>query len=412
MVYEKKYENGLRLVVKKMDGLFSVTSGIMVGTGSAFETDETDGISHFIEHMQFKGTSSKSAFELSDGFDKIGAQVNAFTSKEYTCYYVKSTSDNAEKSFDLLADMFLNSTYPEDEMAREKKVICEEIAMNEDTPDDLCLDVLAQAMYGNNYYGRNILGPEKNVQSFTFDDVKAYKAKRYLPENIVISFAGAISFETADRLVEKYFVSLEKGKFENEPKKIVQNTNSILKTKPIEQVHLAIGYPSFSRSHPLIDALSVANSVLGGGMSSRLFQTVREKLGLAYSVYSYETYYEECGSLNIYAGVNPKNADEAYHAILDCIDKLVKDGITDDEFLRGREQMKSSMLFSQESTSSQMILYGRKMLLENELYDFEKTLGKITGLTKTDVMDAVRLVFGKGEKCIGAVGNTSKPFQL
>ena len=156
MVYEKRYENGLRLVVKEMEGLMSVTMGILVGTGAGVETDAEDGISHFIEHMQFKGTNKRTAFEISDAFDRIGAQVNAFTGKDLTCYYSKCTSDHTTDCFELLSDLFLHSTFPEEEMAREKGVVCEEISMNEDTPEDLCIDLLARAFYGKENYGRNI----------------------------------------------------------------------------------------------------------------------------------------------------------------------------------------------------------------------------------------------------------------
>ena len=164
MVTTKTLPNGVRVITKRMEGLLSVTMGVLVGTGAAFERDEEDGISHFIEHMQFKGTDKFSAFELSDAFDAIGAQVNAFTGKDLTCYYAKSTSDHAKEAFSLLSELFLRSTFPEDEMAREKGVVIEEIGMDEDSPEDLCLDLLSRAAFGNDNYGRNILGPQKNVE--------------------------------------------------------------------------------------------------------------------------------------------------------------------------------------------------------------------------------------------------------
>ena len=213
MIYEKKYENGLRLVVKKMEGLMSVTMGVLVGTGASVETDAEDGISHFIEHMQFKGTQKRNAFEISDAFDRLGAQVNAFTGQDLTCYYSKCTVDHTAACFELLADLFLNATFPEDEMEREKGVVCEEISMNEDTPEDLCLDLLGTAHYGKENYGRNILGSASNVKGFTVDDIYRYKKARYCPENIVISFAGNIDFQTAQALVENYFGALDKGAF-------------------------------------------------------------------------------------------------------------------------------------------------------------------------------------------------------
>lgn len=412
MVYEKRYSNGLRLVVKQMDGLLSVTMGILVGTGSSVETDSEDGISHFIEHMQFKGTKKRNAFEISDAFDRIGAQVNAFTGKDLTCYYSKCTSDHTAEAFEILSDLFLNSTFPEEEMEREKGVVCEEISMNEDTPDDLCFDLLSSAFYGNENYGRNILGPAANVRRFTREDIFRYKSERYCPENIVISFAGGIDMQTAEALVENYFAALEKGDFHRREKNIQNRKLSLIKTKPIEQVHIAIGYPSLPREHALADALQTANSVLGGGMSSRLFQEVREKMGLAYSVYSYVSSFQECGSLIVYAGVNPASADKAYEAIGAVIDQMRKKGITKEEFLRGREQMKSSMLFSQESTPSQMLMYGKYMLFNDKLFDFEGKLESINKVTEADVKDAIALTLNENGKAVGAVGNLDKPFSL
>ena len=412
MEFMKKYDNGLRLVVKKMDGLMSVTMGIIVGAGAAMETDEQDGISHFIEHMQFKGTNKRNAFEISDAFDRIGAQVNAYTGKDATVYYTKSTSDHAATAFEVLADLFLNATYPEDEIAREKGVICEEISMNEDTPEDIALDLLASAMYGKNNYGRNILGPAKNVKSFTLQDVKAYKDAWYRPENIVISFAGVIDFETAQALVENNFGVLEGGKFQKPEKQIQFNYKKVKKGKPIEQTHLAMSYRSIARGHELFDAMQAACGILGGNMSSRLFQEVREKRGLAYSVYSYLSAFEECGTLNIYAGVNPTKVNEAYDAIENVVAELKKNGVTDSEFERSREQMKSSMLFANENTSSQMVLYGKYLLQQNEMLDFEARMKKINQIKKDSLIEAISLTFDEKKRAVAAVYGTGVEFNL
>ena len=412
MVYEKRYDNGLRLVVKKMEGILSVTMGILVGTGAAVESAEEDGISHFIEHMQFKGTTKRNAFEVSDAFDRIGAQVNAFTGKDCTCYYAKTIADYTEEAFEALSDLFLHSTYPEEEIVREKGVICEEISMNEDTPEDLCLDLLSTAYYGKENYGRNILGPAKNVKGFTMAQVEAYKKQRYCPENIVLSFAGGITFEEADALVSKYFSEMQKTPFE---KRILQpklQHKSLIKKKPIEQLHLALGYQAIARGDESAEAMQLLNSVLGGSMSSRLFQEVREKNGLAYSVYSYVSAYEECGSLVIYAGLNAENGDKAYDAITKIVKDLKKEGITDEEFLRGLAQMKASLLFAQENTSTQMLTYGKYMLFNDKLFDFEKKIKKIDSLTKNDVQIAIEKTFDESKKAVAAVGVIDKPFAL
>ncbi len=412
MVQVKKYENGLRLVVKQMQGLLSVTMGILVGTGACVETDAEDGISHFIEHIQFKGTKKRNAFELSDAFDRLGAQVNAFTSKDITCYYSKCTTDHTADCFELLSDLFLHSTFPEEEMKREKGVICEEISMNEDTPEDLCLDLLAEAYYGKENYGRNILGSAKNVKGFTVEDVLRYKKERYCPENIVISFAGGVDMATAQALVESYFGDLEKGNFQERRIRIIDNRKSLLKKKPIEQMHLAIAYPSVPRGDDKEDLVAAINGILGGSMSARLFQEVREKRGLAYSVYSYPSAYPEAATLNIYAGVNPINLTEAYEAITSVIIDMKEKGITEEEFLRSREQMKSGMFFSNESSNSQMLLYGRYMLYYNELFNFEDKLNKINAMTYDEAQEVLRHMFDESNKAIALVGNTDKPLDL
>ena len=414
MVREKRYENGLRVVVKQMPGLYSVTIGIMVGTGGAMESDTEDGISHFIEHMQFKGTLKRNSFEISDAFDKIGAQVNAFTGKDSTCYYTKCTTDHVDAAFEALSDLFLHATYPEDEMEREKGVVCEEISMNEDTPEDLCMDLLARATYGSDNYGRNILGPASNVQGFTVEDIRRYKEARYCPENIVVSFAGGIDFDTAIALIERYFADLPTGKYQKRILNVNRQANSLVKKKPIEQMHFAVSYPSIPLNHELNLATSIMNNVLGGSMSYRLFQEVREKLGLAYSVYSYTSRYAECGSLMIYAGVNPEKADSAYDAVNRVIKEFAEKGITDEEFLRGKEQMKSSTIFGMESTSSQMLLYGKEMLYNDCLYDIDARFEELKMMKKTAVEEALAFTFAnaEGKKSVAVVGNTDKPFSL
>lgn len=412
MIQSKTLENGLRLVVKTMEGLFSVTMGILVGTGSAYETDEEDGISHFIEHVQFKGTEKRSAVKISDDFDAIGAQVNAFTGKDTTCYYSKSTSEHAEEAFEILSDLFLNAVFPADELDRERNVILEEIAMNEDDPEDLSLDLLSETFYGNESYGRTILGPAENVKRFQKEDILKYKAQRYLPENTVVSIAGNIGFERACDMVEKYFSGWKTSPFMQRDKIIHTYHRSFVKTKPIEQVHLALTFPALRRDDPAYDVLSLANLVLGGGLSSRLYLEIREKSGLAYSVYSYTSAYTECGNLTVYAGVNDKKADKAYESILKEIRLFKEKGITQEEFLKGREQMKSSMMFSQESTSSQMLLYGKHMLFDDEIFSFEEKLKKINAITLDDVEKCISENFDESKTAVACVGKRKRAFEL
>lgn len=412
-VYSKKFPSGLRLVVKKIDGLLSVSMGLLVGTGSCFETEQENGISHFIEHMMFKGTPKRNAFEISDAMDRIGAQSNAFTSKDTTCYYAKSTSEHLEEAFEILSDFVLHSTFPESEMDREKGVVLEEIAMVEDTPDDLCLDVLAEAYYGTAGYGRTILGPSDNVRRFTREDLCAYIAECYNPANIVVSLAGNVDPRFAEELVEKYMESeLVKRAFTPRAKQIEPRGQSLFRSKDIEQVHFAFGYPSFPREDKRMDAAMVVNAVLGGGMSSRLFQRVREQLGLAYTVYSFISSYTEGGSLTVYAGVNPNNVQKACDAIDETIDTLRKNMITPEELARGKEQLKSSLIMAQENTATQMIAYGKYMLYNDSILDMEKRIRELGALTLDDCALALEGSFHTDHAATAAVGKIDAPLRL
>ena len=409
MVHFKQLENGVKLIVKQMSGLMSVSMGILVGTGACVETDAEDGISHFIEHMMFKGTKTRSAFAISDEMDAIGAQMNAFTGKDLTCYYTKSTSGHAAEAFEILSDLFLNSVFPDDEMKREKGVVVEEISMTEDTPDDLCLDVLSKAFFGEENYGRSILGSKQNVRSFTRKNIADYMSERYTPDNIVISMAGNISVELAEELVLKHFASLSPKKCQKRALNVQMQGKNLYKKKDIEQVHIGIAYPSMKRYERLCDATQIMNSVFGGSMSSRLFQTVREKLGLAYTVYSYTSMYEQSGSLVIYAGVNADDYLNSVSAIYDCIDAIKKKDLTQEEFARGKEQLLSSQIFAQESTSSQMLLYGRELIYSGKIYNFEERVNMINGVTLDDVYKAIEYNFDPKFKATAIIGKVDKP---
>ena len=412
MVTTKVLSNGIKVVVKRMEGLLSVTMGILVGTGAAYERDDEDGISHFIEHMQFKGTDTRTVFEISDAFDALGTQVNAFTGKDLTCYYAKATSDHARESFALLADLFLNAAFPEEEMVREKGVVVEEINMDEDSPEDLCLDLLARAAYGNENYGRNILGPAENVERFTREDLFRYKAERYCPENIVVSFAGNLDESLALDLAEEFLGGMKGKAFVNRKKHVLYRHGNLFKKKPIEQAHFALSFPAIERNHPDYAATQVMNVILGGGMSSRLFKRVREELGLAYSVYSYLTHYEEAGSLSVYAGVGANKAEDAVAAVVDVLNMFQKEGVSEEEFKRGREQLKSSTIFSQENTSSQMLLYGKNMLYTGKVYDFEARMAEIAELKLSDIIRVIGNNFDYSRVAVSSVGNLKKPVEI
>ena len=383
MVKQKTYANGLRMIVKRLDGVFSVSTGILVGAGSRYETPQNNGISHYIEHMTFKGTEKRNAFEISEAIDAIGGQINAFTTKETTCYYVKSTAEHTEEAVEVLADIFFNSTFSDEEAEREKGVIIEEINMTEDTPDDLCTDLLSEAHFGKTGLGATILGPAENVRSFAKKDVFDYMDKFYLPENVVICYAGNITFEQAEELTEKYFASsFARSGFVSPALSHDVYYGSIVRKKDIEQAHICLAYKGCEYAGEYSDYFILLNAALGGGMSSLLFRKVREELGLAYSVYSYMSSYKDCGSLCVYAGVNPNKADVALDCILGEIKKFKRNGLSEKEFARAKEQIKGGFIFSQESNASQMLLYAKYLLYTGKVFSFEDKINGINAITR------------------------------
>lgn len=409
----KKYENGLRMVANKIDGMLSVTVGVLVKTGSVNETESENGISHFIEHCVFKGTKKRSAYEISDFTDRIGAQINAFTSKEITCFYTKSTADRLADSMDVLSDIFFDATFDKDEIDKEKGVIIEEINMSEDSPEDLLLDVLARSYYGDEGFGRTILGTEKNVNAFDFDAVQKYMDKYYAADNVVVSVAGNIDEEQCVRLVDEYFAA--KFKREKSASQFVTEKtrrDNLFKTKSIEQAHIGVAMKGVSVSDERSDALGIANAVFGGGMSSRLFQRIREKMGLAYSVYSYSSQYKDNGVLEIYAGVNSRSRDKAVAAVLNEIKNFREKKITEQEFLRGKEQIKSSFILGRESTASQMLLAGKYLLFLNEEFDFKKRLAKFDAVTIEDVNSVIDDLFNEKDVALATIGTSKEPLKI
>ncbi len=393
MIYNYELKNGIKVIVNKIDGVFSISCGILVGAGSAMETQSENGISHFIEHVNFKGTKKRSAFEISSDIDKIGAQINAFTSKEFTCYYFKSIGEHFSKAFEILSDLFVNSVYNEEELDKERGVIIEEIKMYDDTPDEVCSDNLLNAYYGNGGYGWTILGNAENINRFTRNDVLDYIKRYYTTDNIVVSIAGAVDEKEAKELCEKYLGCLPMTKKAEQPNiNMINLCQHVACEKDIQQANIALAFDGVNLTSEKADDFSVACGVLGGGMSSRLFQTVREKMGLCYSVYSYATSYINCGHTTVYAGVGLDNAQKAFDAIIKEIKSLRENGVTKEEFLRTREQIKSSFIFSQESTPAQMILFGKYLLLTGKIFDISERLNNINNLT----LEGVNYEISKG----------------
>ncbi len=385
-------QNGVRIVLETIPTVRSVAIGIWIKTGSRNEDSLNNGISHFLEHMFFKGTTTRSAKEIAESFDRIGGQVNAFTSKEYTCYYAKVLDDHAPYALDVLDDMFFNSTFAEEELKKEKNVVCEEIKMYEDTPDDIVHDILSQAVYEKHPLGYPILGTDKILDTINSETLKQYVYNHYTPDKVVISIAGNVD-ESFIKLVEGLFGSYEGGTARPELEKPTFHTNKIVRKKDTEQAHLCLGYNGYDVGHENIYSLITLNNVLGGSMSSRLFQNVREEKGLAYSVYSYHTSYQDNGMVVIYGGTGADQVNQLFDTIQETLAELRNDGITGKELDNCKEQLKGSLMLSLESTNSRMSRNGKNELLLGRHRTLDDIVELIDAVSINSVNECIEDIF-------------------
>jgi len=404
------YPNGLRVIVDTIAGLKSVSSGIWVGVGSAKETPEINGLSHFAEHMFFKGTDKLSPFEVADSFESLGASVNAFTGKGATCYYIKSIDENFDKCFETLSHIFFDSTFLPEELDKERNVILEEINMVEDAPDEICFDLIAKALYGDSSLGQTILGKSENIKRFSQADVKKFVNQFYCASNCVVSFAGAIDVATADKLVKKFVLPkiCTTVSNEKEPDKIAIKRTHLERIKDFEQSNIVISFDSLPFNDPFSATQNVLNVIAGGGMSSRLFQTIREQMGLAYSVYSGASNHLNNGTFNVVLNISPENTDKAIKATADEIKKLKAGTITQAEVDRAKIQLKSALIFGRENVSSVMIANGKLLLMSDEVYDIDKRIKEIDAVTVANANDFAKKIFISDKICSAYVGREYK----
>lgn len=392
MILRHTCDNGLRIVTEKIPSVRSVALGIWVGTGSKYENDLNNGISHFLEHMFFKGTATRSAKEIAETFDEIGGNVNAFTSKEYTCYYARVLDQHAPIALDVLSDMYFNSVFDPEELEKEKNVVIEEISMYEDTPDDLVHDLIAQASYSKHPLGYSILGTEDVLKSLKRDDLINYIEQRYLPANTVITVAG--NFE--DSLIEE--IKNRFSAFTRSSPAATLSTpdfaaNVMAQQKTTEQAHLCISLPGFQVGHPEVYSLILLNNVLGGSMSSRLFQEIREERGLAYSVYSYHSSYKEAGTFTVYTGTASEHVGQVFDIVSHVLRDVADHGITDKELNKGKEQLKGSLMLSLESTNSRMSRLGKNELLLERHLTLDEMIAKIDRVSHESVHAVAQQLF-------------------
>lgn len=395
MDFHKQYPSGLRLVAKQLENFYTVSLGVFVDVGCVRETATDNGYSHFIEHLVFKGTEKRSCLQISEEIDDIGANINAYTSKDSTCFYTKSAAADLEKCMDVLADMYFNATIPEDELNREKGVVIEEIKMCRDTPDDVIQDLISAALFNNQTLGQTILGTIDNIRNADRQSILDFKKRNYLPSATVIAVCGNFDENKLDKLVEKYFEQNcnQSGAILSAEPNTEYNATFLHKFKHIEQSHLQLAWGGCSLKSPDRCANNILASVLGGGLSSRLNQVIREQEGLAYSVYAYPSYYSDCGTFEIYAGLSPENNSKVCELIRREIVKLTNDGVTQKEVDRAVIQAINALYMNVESNMTLMRLYGRSMLKLNEIFDVQADVEKYRAVTVRQVNDLARKIF-------------------
>ncbi|MHB1125548.1 MAG: M16 family metallopeptidase [Bacillota bacterium] len=396
--------SGVRVVTEEVPAVHSVALGIWVRTGSRNETEQNQGVSHFLEHLLFKGTAKRTAKQLAEALEAVGGQLNAFTTKEYTCYYAKVLSDHLELAIDVLTDMFFNSLMDEEDIAKEKNVILEEIKMYEDSPDELVHDLFAKTVWKGHPLGRAILGTAKSVQQLQRKDIVDYYTHQYVPGNVVVAVAGKIKHP---EIIERLAPVLSKMQGVN-PSIRFDAPNPqpaiMVQEKEIEQVHICLGTPGLAQDSEEVYALHVLNNVLGGGLSSRLFQQIREDRGLAYSVYSYHTTYMDSGLFAVYAGTSMANLKQVAELITGEINNIREKGILPEELQRTKDQIKGNLLLGLESVSSRMSRLGKTELCFDRVITAEEVVERISKVTLDQVQELGRRLFAPEKFTLTAIG--------
>lgn len=405
----KKLNNGIRVIGEEIPYLKSISMGVWFRAGSATESGYTDGISHFIEHMLFKGTETRNAKELASRIDNLGGVINAFTGRECTCYYVKLLDSHINVGIDILSDMILNSKFDESDIEREKSVILEELKMYEDSPEDYVFDTLLEKIYENKGVGKNILGNRKSIKSINKEKIMEYYESHYVPENAVISICGNFDFDKITDMLEEKFGNWSgvHAPKENETEEF--HSCCIRKNRDYEQSNLAICFEGVSAENRKdMYAVSVLNNIVGGGASSRLFQKIREESGLAYSIYSAEEVYVHRGEFTICASMSAENLKKVYNLIIEEIRDIKENGISDEEIKNSKEQLKGSYILGNEGTESRMISMGKSMILKNCAETSEEVLEGIESVEPDNIKRLVDKIFDFDRMGICAAGRNAE----
>lgn len=382
--------NGLRLLMLPDDRGRSVSVSVWIGSGSRFELPERSGASHYIEHMLFKGTERRSARDIAEQMDGIGGQLNAYTTKEYTCVYARALDSHLPIAFDIIADMITSSKLSDEDMETERGVILEEIGMYEDSPEDLMLDGMYDAMWGGDMLGANIAGTRETVSRMTVADLRAHMADQYTAPRIVCAISGAFDCDSVVEMVTKGFGGLPGGGLPFEAVHAGYRSKVNLLEKDFEQNHICLGFPAVSQEDDRRHALGLLNSICGGSSSSRLFQRIREELGLAYSVgCSFVPYMRE-GMFEVDAAVNPRNEEAAIRELVAVLCRLRQNGVTEEEFLRTKEQHKATVIMGLEGNAAVAAHMGRGELLRGRIKSEDEILATLDSITLEQVNQAAK----------------------
>lgn len=402
-MHEKRVlPNGVRVLSERIDHVRSCSVGIWVGNGSRYEPPEVGGVSHFIEHMIFKGTEKRTAQHIAIAMDAIGGQFNAFTTKECTCYYLKTLDTHLITGMDLLTDMFLHSKFSDEDIELERSVIYEEIDMYEDTPEDVANEKLFESCFDGSALGRPILGTRETLSKMNSEVLHRYFDTHYRPEDTVVALSGSFSDEALDYICE--LLSAMPGSGRNVIEPAMYQKKVIVRPKDIEQCHLCIAFPGISLSHEERYVMQMLSAILGDGMSSRLFQTVREQNGLCYSIYSYVTSHLDTGMFNIYTALGKPMEHRAIELIGEVLRDFCQTGPDRAELNRCREQRKTSMLMGLESTSARMNHLGRNELYRGYVPQPEELTAGYDAVTTEQVLSLARRIFDFDQVSICAVG--------
>lgn len=398
--------NGVRVITEAMPHVRSVSVGIWIGTGSRRENPEQNGISHFIEHMLFKGTTHRSAEDIARSVDSIGGNLDAFTAKELVCFNTKVLDQHLSLAWDVLADLVLNPLFRAEDIEKEKGVILEEIKMEADSPDYLVHEIFSSNFWKDHPLGKPILGTRETVKRFDSQMIRDYYRQVYAPSNLLVTAAGNLTHERVVGLVRDHFASLPAGPAT--PSDPIPSTHAriaLRNKKALEQVHLCLGVPSYPLPHEERFACYVLNTLLGGGMSSRLFQNIRERQGLAYAVFSELNPYRDTGCLAIYAGTSQESARKVVESIVNEFRELKQQAVSEEELRRAKDHLKGSLMLSLESTASRMTNLARQEMYFGRFFTLDELVESIEAVTASDVQRIAQTFFDPKQIALTVLGN-------